>query len=119
LAVLLASLLLLPLHARPHERRFDAPNVVPISARLVTSGQPSAASLARLASLGFEAVIYLAPPSVHDAVRDEAQIVQRQGLKYVNIPIEFNHPTESDYASFAAERPLGSAVSCECHRKSS
>ena len=78
-----------------------APNVVEISPRLVTSGQPSAESLANLRALGFEAVIYLAPPTVHDAVRDEPLIVTRQGLTFVNIPIRFDHPTEADFETFA------------------
>ena len=34
----------------------EAPNVVSISDRLVTSGQPSAAALAGLGAAGFEAV---------------------------------------------------------------
>ena len=80
--------------------KFDAPNVVPISPRLFTSGQPTAAALAQLASQGFGAVIYLAPPTVSDAVADEGSIVERQGLVYVNIPIKFNSPTESDFESF-------------------
>ena len=78
-----------------------APNVVDISPRLVTSGQPSAESLANLKALGFEAVIYLAPPTVQDAVRDEPLIVTRQGLTFVNIPIRFDNPTEADFDTFA------------------
>ena len=79
-----------------------APNVVIISPRLVTSGQPAASALAQLASHGFGAVIYLAPPTVSDAVRDEAAILERQGVAYVNIPIPFNHPTEAHFDSFTA-----------------
>jgi protein tyrosine phosphatase (PTP) superfamily phosphohydrolase (DUF442 family) len=80
----------------------SAPNVVAITPRLVTSGQPPAKTLAALASQGFQAVIYLAPPTVHDAVRDEAVIVGRQGLVFANIPIRFDDPTERDYEAFAA-----------------
>jgi len=78
-----------------------APNVVAISPLLVTSGQPSAAALAGLAAQGFEAVIYLAPPTVSDAVKDEALIVARQGLVFVNIPIGFENPTARDFETFA------------------
>ena len=80
----------------------DAPNVVPISPRLVTSGQPNADALSRLAAQGFGAVIYLAPPTVPDAVRGEAEIVRKQGLEFVNIPIKFDNPTEADFQSFVA-----------------
>lgn len=78
----------------------DAPNVVPISPRLVTSGQPTRATLEGLAARGFGGVIYLAPSTVPDAVRDEAAIVERQGLRYVNIPIPFNKPTDADFDAF-------------------
>lgn len=37
-----------------------------------------------------------------DAVRDEALIVGRQGITFVNIPIKFDNPTEKDYEAFAA-----------------
>lgn len=77
-----------------------APNVVEISPRLVTSGQPAADALAGLAAQGFGAVIYLAPPTVSDAVRDESFIVARQGLVFVNIPIRFDGPTERDFEAF-------------------
>jgi protein tyrosine phosphatase (PTP) superfamily phosphohydrolase (DUF442 family) len=78
----------------------QAPNVVPISARLVTSGQPTAAALAKLAAQGFGAVIYLAPPTVSDAVPSEVDIVRKQGLEFVNIPIQFGKPTEADFDAF-------------------
>jgi len=80
----------------------DAPNVVVISDLLVTSGQPSAESLATLKAQGFEAEIYLAPPTVHNAVRDEQAIVEGQGLRYINIPIPFGEPTEAHYDAFVA-----------------
>lgn len=73
-----------------------------ISPRLVTSGQPSAATLGRLKEQGFGAVIYLAPPTVHDAVREEHLIVGRQGLVFINIPIQFDRPTDDDFETFAA-----------------
>ncbi len=88
--------------ATPDTPALSAPNVVAITQRLITSGQPPAQTLAALGSQGFQAVIYLAPPTVHDAVRDEAVIVGRQGLVYANIPISFDGPTERDYEAFAA-----------------
>src|SRR6185369_1190215 len=73
-----------------------------VAQHLVTSGQPSAESLAKLKAEGFGAVIYLAPPTVADAVRDEALIVARQGLVFINIPIRFDAPTDADFDAFAA-----------------
>lgn len=79
-----------------------APNVVEISAQLTTSGQPSAESLAALKAQGFGAVVYLAPPTVIDAVRDEPLIVGRQGLVYVNLPVPFDEPTAQHLDTFIA-----------------
>jgi protein tyrosine phosphatase (PTP) superfamily phosphohydrolase (DUF442 family) len=79
-----------------------APNLVQIRPNLITSGQPSVEQLNSLAAQGFEAVIYLAPPTVPDAIRDEALIVAKQGLLYINIPIRFGNPTEKDFETFAA-----------------
>lgn len=79
----------------------QAPNVVPITPQLITSGQPSAAQLAALSAQGIEAVIYLAPPTVGDAVRDEPAILARQGIRYVNIPIPFDSPNETHFDAFA------------------
>lgn len=94
----------------------DAPNVVAISPTLVTSGQPTPESLARLREQGFAAVIYLAPPTVRDAVPDEAAIVRRQGLEFLNIPIDFANPTASDLRAFieAMNRLRGRKVLVHC-----
>ncbi|MBC7601321.1 MAG: hypothetical protein H7255_01495, partial [Ramlibacter sp.] len=59
-----------------------APNVVTISPSLVTSGQPTAASLKSLGSDGFAAVIYLAPTNSVDAIAGEADMVRAQGMEW-------------------------------------
>ena len=97
-----ALLLVAAWSASAQAPRLVAPNLVEISPQLVTSGQPSAEMLSNLKALGFDVVIYLAPPTVPDAVRDEQLIVARQGLTFVNIPIRFDNPTEADFETFAA-----------------
>ena len=101
----------------------NAPNVVDITPRLVTSGQPTAAGLAQLKAQGFEAVIYLAPPTVSDAVKDEQLIVTKQGLTFVNIPVDFSRPSEADFETFAAVlAALGSRkvlVHCQVNMRAS
>jgi len=107
-------------HAQP---ALEAPNVVPISERLVTSGQPTAEALGKLKAMGFGAVIYLAPPTVSDAVRDEAMIVGKQGITYVNLPIRFDEPTGADFDAFAGVlRGLGDRkvlVHCQVNMRAS
>jgi protein tyrosine phosphatase (PTP) superfamily phosphohydrolase (DUF442 family) len=80
-----------------------APNVVVIEPNLVTSGQPSAAALADLKAQGFEAVIYLAPSSVPDAVKNEPELLAKQGIEFVHIPIPFGAPTEAHFDAVSAE----------------
>ncbi len=98
------------------EAPLQAPNVVPISDDLVTSGQPTAEALAHLSEQGFGAVIYLAPPTVSDAVPTEADMVRKQGMEFVNIPIPFNNPTSADFQAFVAamERLGGRKVLVHC-----
>lgn len=100
--LLTLATLALPAAVRALTPQLQAPNVVVISPRLVTSGQPGAAALAQLGAQGFDAVIYLAPPTVSDAVADEPVLLQRQGLRYTNIPIPFNAPTAAHFDSFVA-----------------
>ena len=78
----------------------QAPNVVAISENLVTAGQPTAGALAGLSRLGFKAVIYLAPPTVRDAIANESEILGQQGMAFVNIPIQFGKPTQADFEAF-------------------
>ena len=91
-------ILALALPAFAHEG--PAPNRVDISPQLLTSGQPTKAFLETLKAQGFEAVVYLAPPTVGDALAEEPRIVGRQGLLYVNIPIVWEAPTAADFQSF-------------------
>ena len=80
----------------------DAPNVVTITPRLVTSGQPGVKSLASLREEGFTAVVYLVPTTAQDAVPHEAEILREQGIEHVKVPIHWQQPTEADYAAFSA-----------------
>jgi protein tyrosine phosphatase (PTP) superfamily phosphohydrolase (DUF442 family) len=93
-----AALGLAALPALAHDG--PAPNRVDVSPQLLTSGQPTRAFLETLKDQGYEAVIYLAPPTVGDALADEPRIVGRQGILYVNIPMAWEAPTAADFQSF-------------------
>lgn len=82
--------------------KLEAPNVVVISEQLITSGQPSARALAQLRAQGFDVVLYLAPPTVADAVAEEPAILDAQGVQYLNFPIPFGDPTAQDFAAVSA-----------------
>lgn len=102
---------------------FQAPNVVTISKKLVTAGQPTEASLAGLSGHGFQAVIYLAPSTVPDAVSKEPEIVRGQGIEFVNIPVVFSNPTEADFKSFTEAmnrfKDRKVLVHCQVNRRAS
>lgn len=117
------ALALALLAASVQAAELSAPNAVSVSPRLVTSGQPSAQELAKLKDLGFGAVVYLAPPTVQDAVRDEPAILERQGIAFVNIPIRFDAPSDADFDAFvAAMRGFGERkvlVHCQVNLRAS
>lgn len=77
-----------------------APNRVDVSPTLITSGQPTREFLKALTSEGVQAVVYLAPPSVPDALADESRLVGAQGIAFVNIPMDWNRPTAEDFETF-------------------
>lgn len=74
-----------------------------IDARLAASGQPDEQELAAIAAAGYTVVINLA---LHDnpryALADEPGTVAALGMKYINIPVQFDAPTAEDLASFFA-----------------
>jgi protein tyrosine phosphatase (PTP) superfamily phosphohydrolase (DUF442 family) len=79
-----------------------APNVVVISPRLVTCGQPAAPTLANLGSLGFEAVISLVPFTVPGTVKEEPDLLAKQRIEFVHAPIAFNAPDESHFLAVSS-----------------
>lgn len=80
----------------------DAPNPVAVSPALITSGQPTRAALANLSKLGVEAVIYLAPSTVPDAVKDEPELLGQQSIEFIHIPVPFGAPTEAHFVAISS-----------------
>lgn len=93
-----------------------APNVMVATPLLVTAGQPDRASLLKLKSEGYAAVISLAPGNTADAVSDEAEILKAQGIEYVHVPIPWQAPEASHLAATAAalKRYEGQKVLVHC-----
>jgi protein tyrosine phosphatase (PTP) superfamily phosphohydrolase (DUF442 family) len=93
-----------------------APNVRVISPLLVTAGQPDRASLQRLKSEGYAAVISLAPGNTTDAVADQAEILAAQGVEFVHIPIPWQAPEAKHLEAMATamQRLKGKKVLVHC-----
>jgi protein tyrosine phosphatase (PTP) superfamily phosphohydrolase (DUF442 family) len=73
----------------------------------ITAGQPREEQLRAAAAEGFEHVINLAPTSSRNALPDEAGLVRSLGMGYDYIPVDWEKPTEADFAAF--ERAMGAA----------
>jgi protein tyrosine phosphatase (PTP) superfamily phosphohydrolase (DUF442 family) len=69
---------------------------------LASAAQPDSAWLARAKDLGYDVVVNLAPPQVHGSIANEGGIVGAKGVTYVNIPVDFRHPTAEDFRFFSA-----------------
>ena len=84
----------------PAEKR-DPDNLVKWREGLTSAAQPKSEYLARVKTLGFDMVINLAPPQSQGSIDNEGGIVGRQGLVYVNIPVNFGNPTAEDFRVFS------------------
>lgn len=81
----------------------EPPNLAMLDERWITAGQPSVAWLGLLKQKGFDAVLYLAPFTVGDAVDEEPEIVRGQGLLFAHVPVDLARPTLDDYRAFEAQ----------------
>lgn len=77
-------------------------NYVKVSDDLITGGQPTEEQLRTAAEEGFTTVINLATISSRYSLPDEAGLVQSLGMTYHHIPIEWDHPKDSDFDAFDA-----------------
>lgn len=77
-------------------------NYLPINSNVSTSGQPTAKQFTTIANNGFKLVINLAPHGGENALNNEADIVTRLGMKYINIPVDFDNPEQRDFDQFVA-----------------
>ena len=77
-------------------------NQIDYSASLTTSGQPTEAELALIASAGYDRVIFLAFTNHPKAVAHEDDIVRDLGLQFIHIPVQWDSPSLTDFEVFAA-----------------
>ena len=84
--------------------------------RITLSGQPTEAQLSDIRDLGVTHVINLGPHTNKGALADEPGTVAALGMEYVYIPVDFENPTEADYAAFcdALDRLKGQTLHVHC-----
>jgi protein tyrosine phosphatase (PTP) superfamily phosphohydrolase (DUF442 family) len=90
-----------PLHAANDTGLAEITNYLEYSGSLSSSGQPDAAQFQALKDAGFERVIFLAFSDHHESIANEDRIVKELGIDYVQIPIEWDAPSSSDFYLFA------------------
>lgn len=78
----------------------DAENTHQVFDWLWTSGQLSESDILKLPTLGIDVVINLAPPTSSNALPGEAEMITRQGLVYVQIPVDWEHPDPDQFVQF-------------------
>ena len=70
--------------------------------RVTTSGQPTEQQLADIQALGVRHIVNLGLHSHEKALPDEAASVSRLGMTYIHIPVDFQNPTDEDFAKFCS-----------------
>jgi protein tyrosine phosphatase (PTP) superfamily phosphohydrolase (DUF442 family) len=101
--MLLVSALLPPAHSHAKGGAQNEPaNFVRWRDGLASSAQPDRSWLALAKQKKYAMVVNLAPPQSEGSIETEAAIVGRQGLVYVNIPVDFDQPALRDFEFFSA-----------------
>jgi len=75
-------------------------NAIPVNEQLLTSGQPTEDQLRAASADGFTRVINLAPFEPGHSLPDEAGLVRSLNMTYVNIPVVWTAPKQSDFEAF-------------------
>ena len=86
-------------------------NFLQVTPQFCTGGQPRLEHFAKLKADGVKAVLNLRQPSEHRADEERAA-VEQAGLKYFNIPVAYQNPTDAQVDEFLkisddpANRPM-------------
>src|SRR5262245_20981562 len=86
-------------------------NFLKVTPEFCTGGQPRVEHYEQLKKDGVKAVLNLRQPSEHRA-EEEQEAVKAAGLKYFNIPVNYQSPTDASVDEFlkitddAANRPM-------------
>ena len=73
-----------------------------LDGRITTSGQPTEAQLADIHALGVRHIVNLGLHTHEKALPDEAGSVNRLGMTYIHIPVDFQNPTDQDFEEFCS-----------------
>ena len=80
----------------------DAENTYQVFDWLWSSGQLSEKDIASLPAHDIQLVINLALPTSSNALPGEAELIAKQGITYVHIPVEWERPRVEQFTQFVA-----------------
>jgi uncharacterized protein (TIGR01244 family) len=109
--MLMPILALLSMQAPVGQAPPDIRNFLQVTPEFCTGGQPRIEHYARLKADGVKAVLNLRQPTEHRA-EEEMQAVEAASLKYFNIPVNYQNPSDADVDQFLkitddpANRPM-------------
>jgi uncharacterized protein (TIGR01244 family) len=104
-------LALFAIQATPAQPVPDIRNFLQVTPEFCTGGQPRIEHFARLKADGVKVVLNLRQPTEHRA-EEEQKAVEAAGLKYVNLPVNYQNPSDADVDQFLkitddpASRPM-------------
>jgi uncharacterized protein (TIGR01244 family) len=93
----------------------DIYNYHRIDDSLGTSGQPTEKQFRWIQQTGYQTVINLLPNNTENYLEDEADLVERLGMDYVHIPVDFKNPTSADFDRFAEAMKAASSQKVWVH----
>lgn len=91
-------------------------NYLKISDQIATAGQPSIEQFPHIKQAGYQVIINLALKDSSNALPNEQEIVEIQGMEYVHIPVIWENPTEDNLHEFiqAMKAKVGKKVFVHC-----
>ncbi len=75
-------------------------NYLKISDKIATAGQPSVEQFSHIKEAGYQVVVNLALKDSSNALRNEKEIVEAEGMQYIHIPVIWENPTEDKLQEF-------------------
>jgi protein tyrosine phosphatase (PTP) superfamily phosphohydrolase (DUF442 family) len=87
-------------HGETKVKTEDIHNFRRANDRSITGGQPTEEQLQAVAADGYQVVINLATIDPRYSLSDEAATVTSLGMKYHHIPVNWDQPTDADFAAF-------------------
>jgi len=78
----------------------DVPHILCLDERVATGGQPTDAAFSKLAANGYRAVLSLRTASEGIDQKHEQEMIEKAGLRYINIPVVSSAPKPEQVDDF-------------------